>query len=91
MQVVIDIGAHILAAEGETGIEDYAEVIGRLGKKGIIPKGFSDSIKGMAGFRNILVHEYADVDIEKVYEVLQTRLSDFRKYVKYISKYASRA
>ena len=31
----------------------------------------------MIGFRNILVHEYLDIDREIVYDVLQERLEDF--------------
>lgn len=87
IQAVIDIGNHILAAIGEPGIEDYVDVIDKLGTRNVIPPEFAQTIRGMAGFRNILVHEYAAVDIEKVYYILQHRLDDFRSYAKYIDKY----
>lgn len=41
----------------------------------------------MAGFRNILVHEYAKIDLNKLAEVLNTSLSDFREYAGYIMTY----
>ncbi|MDD5434603.1 MAG: DUF86 domain-containing protein [Nitrospira sp.] len=44
----------------------------------------------MAGFRNILIHEYASVDISKVYDVLQNRLNDFKKYAGFIDNYLSK-
>lgn len=44
----------------------------------------------MAGFRNILVHHYLDVDIEKVYSVLQDELDHFLEFVKYVEKYLSK-
>jgi uncharacterized protein YutE (UPF0331/DUF86 family) len=31
----------------------------------------------MIGFRNVLVHDYLDVDRKLVYEVMQERLGDF--------------
>ena len=31
----------------------------------------------MIGFRNVLVHDYLDVDRRLVYEVMQQRLGDF--------------
>ena len=31
----------------------------------------------MIGFRNVLVHEYLDIDRRIVYDILQTRLRDF--------------
>lgn len=87
VQAVIDIGNHILAAIGESGIEDYVDVIDKLGTRNVIPTEFAQTIRGMAGFRNILVHEYASVDIEKVYHILQHRLDDFRGFARYIDKY----
>ena len=59
IQLVIDTGNHILAAIGEQEIEDYVDVIDKLGERGIIPLEFAQTIRGMAGFRNILIHEYA--------------------------------
>jgi len=87
IQTVIDTGNHILAAQGEMEIEEYVDVIDKLGERGIIPAAFSHSIRGMAGFRNILVHEYAVVDLKKVYQVLQNQLDDFRKFARYIDAY----
>ena len=87
VQLVIDMGNHILAAIGEQEIEDYVDVIDKLGERGIIPLEFSQTIRGMAGFRNILIHEYATVDIKKVYHVLHNQLDDFRKYAEYVDAY----
>ena len=87
VQLVIDMGNHILAAIGEQEIEDYVDVIDKLGERGIIPSEFSQTIRGMAGFRNILIHEYATVDTQKVYQVLHNQLDDFRKFAKYVDAY----
>lgn len=87
VQILIDIGNHILASLGEQEIEDYVDVIDRLGEKGIIPSKFAESIRGMAGFRNILVHEYATVDLKQVYNVLHTRLNDFREFARHVDIY----
>ncbi|MBI5038667.1 MAG: DUF86 domain-containing protein [Nitrospirae bacterium] len=48
---------------------------------------FVESIRGMAGFRNILVHEYATVDLKQVYNVLHTRLNDFREFARHVDIY----
>lgn len=87
IQIIIDTGNHILAAKGEHEIEDYVDVIDKLGEKNIIPSEFAQTIRGMAGFRNLLIHEYASVDMKKVYNVLQNRLDDFRKFARYIDMY----
>lgn len=87
IQIVIDVGNHILAAIGENQIEEYVDIMDKLGEKEIIPFEFSKQIRGMAGLRNILVHEYARVDLNKIYDILQHRLEDFYVFMKYINQY----
>jgi uncharacterized protein YutE (UPF0331/DUF86 family) len=87
IQIVIDIGSHILASIGENQIEDYADIIDKLGKLEIIPVDFAKKIKGMPGLRNILVHEYGIIDIKKIYDILQNNLDDFKDFIFYTKKY----
>jgi uncharacterized protein YutE (UPF0331/DUF86 family) len=91
IQVILDIGSHILAALGKQEIEDYADVMDKLGEMNILPPAFVKTIRGMVGVRNILVHEYAAVDLAKVHDIAQNRLDDFRKFAKYIDQYLSSA
>ncbi|WP_235551420.1 DUF86 domain-containing protein [Neomoorella thermoacetica] len=41
----------------------------------------------MAGFRNILVHEYGKIDLKKVADIMNNHLNDFRQYARYIVQY----
>jgi len=43
----------------------------------------------MAGFRNILEHEYVKLDLAKVFDNLQ-KLEDFEKFAKYINQFVER-
>ena len=87
IQIILDIGNQLLAEREENDISDYADVIAGLGAAGILPKDFSQKIKQMAGFRNILVHEYTEIDLKEVYRVLQENLSDFETFGKCIEAY----
>lgn len=87
IQHLLDIGNYILASEGKNEFDDYTTLIDVLGKYEIIPKDFAKRIRGMAGFRNILVHEYLEVDVSEVYRCLQSGLDDFLDFVKYIKQY----
>jgi len=42
-------------------VTDYREAILSLSKYGILPAEFTERIRGLAGFRNVLVHEYLTV------------------------------
>lgn len=87
IQNLLRIGAHLLASEIKNDWEDYGEVILKLGKHGVIPQEFSDQIKGMAGLRNILIHEYLRIDLNKLFDYLKYRLEDFIQFIRYIREY----
>lgn len=89
IQIVLDIGSHILAEEGIV-VDEYGDVFSELAKLKVLPAEFARDISGMAGFCNILVHEYARVNKAKVAEVLNRRLGDFRKFAQYIIQYLDR-
>ncbi|MEJ2567858.1 MAG: DUF86 domain-containing protein [candidate division WOR-3 bacterium] len=76
--------------EGERNINNYTDIIRQLGETGIIPGEFAKSIEGMAGLRNILVHEYVSVDLDVIADILQRRLDDFEKFISLIRKYLSK-
>ncbi len=40
--------------------------------------------RGIAGFRNILVHDYLGLDLEKVWEVIERRMPALKKQIKII-------
>lgn len=67
--------------------EETRGVIEVLGEHKIIPISFAKHFAPVANFRNILVHEYAKVDINKVYRHLQEDLKDFDFYAKCIAQY----
>ena len=90
IQSLIDVGNHILAALGENQIEDYSDIIDKLGERNILPSEFAQSIRGMVGLRNILVHEYARLDIKIIYDILQNQLEDFYMFTKHINQFLNR-
>lgn len=52
----------------------------KLEQAGVISSSMKHRLQEMKGFRNLLVHEYGRVDDRIVYEVMQTRLSDFEEF-----------
>ncbi len=77
---MFDIGRHIIAKKGLGKPEIYSHIFELLGQHGIISSEFSKQIKGMAGYRNRLVHEYFHITAEELYNLLNTRLEDFEQF-----------
>lgn len=69
-QCCIDISHRIIVIEGADKPRDYREAILRMGELGVLPPDFADQLAPIAGFRNILVHEYLAVDWDEVYDNL---------------------
>lgn len=70
-QCCIDIANRIISIEGAPKPTDYYESFIRLGEIGVLPIKFAQQFASIAGFRNILVHEYLAVDWNEVYIHLQ--------------------
>ncbi len=86
IQVVLDMGNHILADAG-VSVNEYADIFPQLGRLGVIPEDYAVSIKGMAGLRNLLVHEYSELDMDTLAGVVNNRLNDFTRFGTYVLKY----
>ncbi|MGQ9571208.1 MAG: type VII toxin-antitoxin system HepT family RNase toxin [Thermodesulfovibrionales bacterium] len=81
IESAIDICNHIISQNGYRAPDDYADTFQVLGEQNAFGKNFVKDLKEMAKFRNRLVHLYWEVDEEQVYELLQTRLNDFKIFL----------
>lgn len=86
-EVVLDVAGQLIAEFRFRTPEDYKESILILGEKGVLPKNFAKSFAEIAGFRNILVHDYLKIDYKKVADNLNKRLGDFEKFSQAVAKY----
>ncbi|MGV9200085.1 MAG: type VII toxin-antitoxin system HepT family RNase toxin [Promethearchaeia archaeon] len=87
IECVLDIGNHIVSRLELKKPEAYQDILIILGKNAILPKEFAEKIAKMEGLRNILIHNYLEINREIVYQHLQEDLSDFDKFLKYIISY----
>jgi uncharacterized protein YutE (UPF0331/DUF86 family) len=79
-EALFDAGAHILAAAFREAVDEYRHIPKRLLARGVLRSETATRLKGLAGFRNVLVHEYADIDLKRVHAGLG-RLGDFDAFV----------
>lgn len=77
IQMVLDIGAHVLGHRGVVDWEEYREIPQRMAREGVIPVGLAGRLAEAAGQRNVLVHLYLDVDPEVIYGTLRRDLDVF--------------
>lgn len=85
-QNVLDVATHLAAAAGRDA-PDYATAIDQLGVLGVLPAPFAARLRGIAGFRNLLVHGYLAVDLARVHQILNQHLADFDELAAHVQTY----
>lgn len=89
-QNALDVATHIAASAGRD-VPDYASAIDRLGELGVLPRDFAARFRSVAGFRNVIVHGYLEVDVGLVHRLLEERLEDFAEFARGVDRYLSRS
>lgn len=90
IECCLDIGEIIIADCRFRHPTDNRDVFRILGEHKVLPKAFSEKFMLAAGFRNLLVHGYTKVDMDKVYEHLKNDLKQFSTFSKYVGQFVSK-
>ncbi len=80
IEVCVDIANHVIADRRLRIPQTYAEVFEVLGDAGLLPAELRDTMVRMAGFRNLIVHEYARTDPALVVGIVRDHLADFARF-----------
>lgn len=87
IESVINISEHIVAGLN-LGHEDTAkDTIKALAKHNIIPQDLAERLSDAADMRNILVHMYFKVNIEKIAKSATRDLEDLRSFAKAVNEF----
>ncbi|MBC7106018.1 MAG: DUF86 domain-containing protein, partial [Firmicutes bacterium] len=80
----LDIGNHVIADLNLREPADYKDVMAVLTEAGYLPPAKLTDFKKMAQFRNVIVHDYARIDPEILYAILQKNTGDLRLFARAI-------
>lgn len=79
-EAVFEIGTHVIASLGLSRPERYSDVLPILEQAGLVKSETARALKDLAGFRNLLVHEYGNVDRQRLHGFIKQRLGDLRRF-----------
>jgi len=72
---------NVLVANMRLGLPaEEEDLFRKLQDAKVISRDLADMLRRMRAFRNILVHRYGTVDDKLVYDVIENRLGDFKKF-----------
>jgi len=75
-QAAIDLAMHMVAKEHLGMPQSQADAFRLLASSKRLDHGLADRMVGMCGFRNILIHQYQELEIERLREVAEKHWLD---------------
>ena len=86
-QAAIDIALHGSAAAESPSAGTYQEAFGNLATAGRLNPGLALRMKGWAGLRNILAHQYVRVDLARIAAMLSGELGDLEEFAAAVGRW----
>jgi uncharacterized protein YutE (UPF0331/DUF86 family) len=81
IQNCMDIAAHIISEEGLGVPGSAVDMFFLLQENGFISADLADKMVKAVGFRNILVHEYQKIDLQRLYETAEKNVDDLMAFL----------
>ena len=85
-QAVIDIAMHIISVRNLGAPQSGKGAFTILQENNIIDEKTAKQMQGMIGFRNIAVHEYQELDLNILKNILDEHLEELREFAREILK-----
>lgn len=83
-RLVIDIAGELSARRGDR-FEDYTEAVRNLARDQRFDAELVSALERLPGFRNVVIHEYVALDLDRVVEALG-RLDPIRRFVEIVGE-----
>lgn len=88
VQVVIDLAVSSCVRLGLGSPPTYADAFRQLAQAQLIPAELADRLTRAAGFRNLLVHGYGQLDLRRVHAVAVAGPADLRAFLAVLREHA---
>lgn len=75
-----DMGQRIIRQKKLGLAKEYRDIFSILHEHKIIPETMSIHLKSMVGFRNLAIHEYTSIDVDKLKYIIEHRLEDLFQF-----------
>jgi len=86
IQAALDVASHIVSDRRLGEPRTNRELFDLLHRDGWLDADLAGTLRNMAGFRNVLVHGYDDVDLRVVHDVLNVHLGDLTAFVEAVRR-----
>lgn len=86
VELAAAVNGHLAVGRLGRGATTYRESFALAAEAGAVPPDLAQRLAPSAGLRNVLVHEYAQVDLALVARGVELARSDYRAYVREVAR-----
>ena len=87
IEAIIDLANHLIADQRLRTPDSNRDIFKILFENNFIEKELAENLNKMAGFRNILVHDYLDLDRKLEYKIIINNIHDIQQFMKIVVNY----
>lgn len=89
LECAIDVGEMVISWKRWEWADEHKDVFRVLGERGVLSPELARKMVSAAGFRNILVHHYGSLDVERVRRAVVRDVGDLDEYAKAIAQFVT--
>lgn len=90
VELAAAINEHVVGARLQRVATSYRESFDLAEECGLIDKQLRDDLLPSVGMRNVLVHEYLEIDLRKIAAAVPLALTSYRRYVQQAAEFVHR-
>ena len=87
VELAVGINLHLSGALGVSAGDSYRDSFHAAAEAGVIPHGLAAELAPSAGLRNILVHDYLDVDLDLVADAIPEAADQYDRYRQSVARW----
>src|SRR3989344_7024983 len=85
VDAAVGINEHIISEENLEIPDDYFGTFLILGKAGVLPEEFSETIAPSVGLRNQIIHQYEKIDTDLMLQSIRKNIHQYDEYMALIA------
>jgi uncharacterized protein YutE (UPF0331/DUF86 family) len=87
VDLAVDVNGHVAVAELGRSPGSNRESFALVAQSGAIEKEVADRLAPAAGLRNVLVHQYVNIDVARIADAIEPILDGFDEYVRQVASF----
>lgn len=87
VDLAVSVNGHAAAALLDRGPSDYRNSFRLAAEAGVVPEDLARDLAPSAGLRNVLIHEYTAIDLDRVAQSVPVYLAGYRRYVSEVARF----